>query len=177
MYSIGDIVEVTPKKQWYPARIVKIETGKYFASCIGWEENDPDPFEESCIRPLAEDNEILIRKGGNIWVTIHADGVIRVGGDISGEFNKDGTVRKSGNIVGQIEHNGTIRQGGMITGKVEPSGDLRRSGSIIGNIALDDGLIRKEGSVWGSYAPANFRFRDRRAVTAVLVFFTPEFGY
>jgi cytoskeletal protein CcmA (bactofilin family) len=177
MYNIGDIVEATPKKQWYPAIIVKIEDGKYFASFLGWEENNPDPFEESCIRPLAEDNEILIRKGGNIWVTIHADGVIRVGGDICGEFTKDGTVRKGGMIVGQIENNGTVRKGGMIVGKVDPNGDLRRSGSIIGNIALDDALIRKEGSIWGSYAPANFRFRDKRAVTAVLVFFTSEFGY
>jgi hypothetical protein len=177
MFNVGDIVEVTPKKQWYPAKIAKIENGKYFATFLGWEENDPDEFDEACVRPVAENVEITIRKGGNIWVILEANGVIRVGGNIAGEFNDDGTVRKAGNIVGKIENNGTIRKGGNIVGKIEPNGDLRREGNIIGNLALDDGLIRKEGSIWGSHGPANFRFRDRRAVTAVLTFFTSDFGY
>jgi len=76
------------------------------------------------------------------------------------EVSSSGTIRKSGSIVGQIESNGTFRKSGSIIGAIESGG-----------------TIRKGGSIWGSASSCCGDAYARRAVAAVLVFFSGDFGF
>ena len=74
-----------------------------------------------------------------------------------------------------VDNNGTIRKDGSIVGEFDSSGTLRKNGSIIGDID-SGGTIRKNGMIWGDASGGNSD-RDRRAICAVVVFFSYEFGY
>jgi cytoskeletal protein CcmA (bactofilin family) len=120
-------------------------------------------------------SDIRIR-GGAMSAEVSSSGTIRINGSIVGEFSSNGTVRKSGSIVGEVSSNGTIRKGGSIAGEIQSDGTLRRSGSIIGAIEAG-GNIRKGGSIWGSASSCCGNYADMRAVAAVLVFFSNDFGF
>ncbi len=51
---------------------------------------------------------------------------------------------------------------------------FRKNGSIIGQIETD-GTIRRNGSIWGSVSDCCNDHDTKRAVAAVLVFFTMDF--
>jgi hypothetical protein len=105
---------------------------------------------------------------------IEDDGRIRIDGSLVGRFESDGTVRRSGSIVGRVEDDGVIRRSGSIIGRIEPDGTMRRSGSIIGRIE-SGGTIRRNGSIWGSASNCCGTHGGKRAVAAVLVFFSSYF--
>ncbi len=118
--------------------------------------------------------DIEIRKGGSSWAKIESNGTIRIGGSSVGKFESDGTVRKGGSSIGKVESNGTIRKGGSSIGKIESGGTLRKSGSSIGKIE-SGGTIRKGGSSWGSASNCCGSHGGKRAVAAVIVFFSSDF--
>jgi cytoskeletal protein CcmA (bactofilin family) len=118
--------------------------------------------------------EMDIRKGGSLWGKVEADGTIRIDGSLAGEIEADGTVRVQGSILGAVEEDGTIRRDGTIVGAVEQDGTLRKGGTIIGAIE-DDGTIRRDGTLWGSAEGCCPDHAAKRAVAAVLTFFTDEF--
>jgi hypothetical protein len=121
-------------------------------------------------------SEITLRKGGSLWASVEANGTIRIDGSLAGEFESNGNVRRGGSLVGEVEENGTIRFNGSIVGEIESNGTLRHNGSIIGEIE-SGGTIRLSGSIWGSAEKCCGSSRDRRAVAAVLAFFTADFGF
>ena len=90
------------------------------------------------------------------------------------ENNDDGTVRIGGSSVGKIEPDGTVRRNGSSVGQVETDGTMRKAGSSIGQIE-SGGTIRKAGSSWGSASNCCGDHGSKRAVVAVLVFFSDFF--
>jgi cytoskeletal protein CcmA (bactofilin family) len=118
--------------------------------------------------------EIDIRKGGSLWARVEADGAVRIDGSIVGKLEADGAVRVGGSIAGAVEEDGTIRRDGSIVGAVESDGTLRKEGSVIGEIE-DDGTIRRDGSIWGSAEGCCPDHPSKRAVAAVLTFFSDAF--
>ena len=83
-------------------------------------------------------------------------------------------MRKGGSKVGEVETNGTIRKGGSKIGEIESNGTLRKGGSKIGEIE-SGGTIRKNGSHWGSASNCCGSHGGKRAVAAVLAFFSDDF--
>ena len=115
-----------------------------------------------------------IRKGGSLWARIESDGYIRIDGSLEGRFESDGAIRKNGSLIGKIEEDGMVRYSGSIIGQIESDGTLRKNGTIIGRIE-SDGTIRRDGSIWGSVSDSCENFDRKRAVAAVLIFFTKDF--
>lgn len=118
--------------------------------------------------------DIQIRKGGSSWAEITDSGDIRISGSTVGSVSADGAVRKNGSTVGSVDPGGAIRKNGSTVGSIEANGALRKNGSSIGSIE-DSGAIRKNGSSWGDASHCCSDGRARRAVAAVLVFFSDFF--
>jgi hypothetical protein len=118
--------------------------------------------------------DIQIRKNGSSWAEITDSGDIRINGSTVGSVGSDGAVRKNGSTVGSVESGGAIRKHGSTVGSIESNGSLRKNGSTIGSIE-DNGAIRKNGSSWGEASHCCSDGRARRAVAAVLVFFSDFF--
>jgi hypothetical protein len=93
---------------------------------------------------------------------------------LAGTALADVEVRKGGSSWAKIENDGTIRINGSSAGKIESDGTLRKAGSSIGAIE-SGGTIRKNGSSWGSASNCCGDFGSKRAVAAVLVFFSGDF--
>lgn len=162
--------------KFYPAVVTAVK-GDLYDVTFEDEEKATVILTQLRLRPAAvpvKKVEITIRKGGSPWASIAPDGTIRIQGSVAGSYTDDGMIRNGGSIVGQIQESGTIRKNGSIVGQIEPNGTLRNGGSIIGDIE-PGGTIRLNGSIWGSANTGTYR--NIRAVAAVLVFFTTDFGY
>ena len=95
-----------------------------------------------------------------VSVVAHADVEIRKSGSSWAVIDNDGTIRRSGSSIGRIDNDGTLRKNGSSFGAIEGGG-----------------TIRINGSSWGSASSCCGDFGGKRAVAAVLVFFSSDFGF
>ena len=91
-----------------------------------------------------------------------------------GVAGADVDIRKGGSSWARIENDGTIRINGSSVGKFESDGTVRKNGSSIGRVE-EGGTIRKNGSSWGSAEHCCGDHGSKRAVVAVLYFFSDFF--
>jgi hypothetical protein len=83
-------------------------------------------------------------------------------------------VRKGGSSWAKIENDGTVRINGSSVGKIESDGTVRKNGSSVGKVD-SDGTIRKGSSSWGSASNCCGDHGSKRAVAALIAFFSGEF--
>jgi len=81
----------------------------------------------------------------------------------------------------EVEWNGqcfsaTVKQvNGRIVGKWD-SGTVRKNGMIVGQVEAA-GTIRKDGSIWGSVSCEGSDYKSVRRASAVIAFFSSDFGF
>ena len=120
--------------------------------------------------------DITIWHGGSRWATIETDGDIWIQGSHVGTYETDGDVWVGSSSDGDVEADGDIWVGSDYVGDIEGNGYLWRGGSKIAEIE-EDGDIYLEGSWWGEADPFGGSYVEMRAVAAVLVFFSEDFGF